>query len=104
MGSSSWFFRFVIWDHFFHTLIHLNYWSETLRPPLDYVVAPQGANGVHLPDPVSCKAPDRDKDSKLPIHKGLFKLGNTNQLINQLVCIILTKHTRSSSWRIGFVS
>ncbi|MDO6512110.1 hypothetical protein Q4514_16515, partial [Celeribacter halophilus] len=27
---------------------------------------------VHLPDPVSCKTPDRDNDSKLPIHKGLF--------------------------------
>jgi hypothetical protein len=30
----EWFFRFVIWDHFFHKLIHLNYWSEILRPPL----------------------------------------------------------------------
>ena len=41
---------------------------------LDYVVPPQGANGVHLPDPVSCKTPDRDNDSKLPIHKGLVTL------------------------------
>ena len=30
--------RFVIWDHFFHKLIHLNYWSEILRPPLFYWV------------------------------------------------------------------
>jgi hypothetical protein len=30
----EWFFRFVIWDHFFHKSIHLNYWSEILRPPL----------------------------------------------------------------------
>ena len=28
------FFRFVILDHLFHKLIHLNYWSEILRPPL----------------------------------------------------------------------
>jgi hypothetical protein len=30
----EWFFRFVIWDHCFHKLIHLNYWSEILRTPL----------------------------------------------------------------------
>jgi hypothetical protein len=34
LKSGEWFFRFVIWDHFFHKLIHLNYWSEILRPPL----------------------------------------------------------------------
>ena len=34
LKSDEWFFRFVIWDHFFHKLIHLNYWSEILRPPL----------------------------------------------------------------------
>jgi hypothetical protein len=30
----EWLFSFVIWDYFFHKLIHLNYWSEILRPPL----------------------------------------------------------------------
>jgi hypothetical protein len=34
LKSGEWFFRFVIWDHFFHKSILLNYWSETLRPPL----------------------------------------------------------------------
>jgi hypothetical protein len=33
-ARDEWFFRFVIWDHFFHKLIYLNYWSEILRPPL----------------------------------------------------------------------
>ncbi|MCX7568077.1 hypothetical protein OS189_17175, partial [Sulfitobacter sp. F26169L] len=34
LKSGEWFFRFVIWDNFFHKLIHLNYRYETLRPPL----------------------------------------------------------------------
>jgi hypothetical protein len=34
LKSGEWFFRFVILDHLFHKLIHLNYWSEILRPPL----------------------------------------------------------------------
>jgi hypothetical protein len=34
LKSGEWFFRFVISDHLFHKLIHLNYWSEILRPPL----------------------------------------------------------------------
>jgi hypothetical protein len=34
----EWFFRFVIFDHLFHKLIHLNYWSEILRPPLSSAV------------------------------------------------------------------
>jgi hypothetical protein len=32
LKSGEWFFRFVIWDHFFHKLIHINYCSEILRP------------------------------------------------------------------------
>jgi hypothetical protein len=34
LKSGEWFFRFVILDHFFYKLIHLNYWSEIPRPPL----------------------------------------------------------------------
>jgi adhesin transport system membrane fusion protein len=34
LKSGEWFFRFVIWDHFFRHAIHLNNWSENPRPPL----------------------------------------------------------------------
>ncbi len=34
LNSGEWFFRFFILDHFFHHAIHLNNWSEFLRPPL----------------------------------------------------------------------
>jgi hypothetical protein len=39
LKSGEWFFRFVISDHLFHKLIHLNYWSEILRPPLSAPVS-----------------------------------------------------------------
>ena len=34
------------------------------------MVAPQGANGAHLSDPISCKTPGRDNDSKLDLPPG----------------------------------
>jgi hypothetical protein len=34
LNSGEWFFRFFISDHFSHHAIHLNNWSEFLRPHL----------------------------------------------------------------------
>jgi hypothetical protein len=34
LKSGTWFFVFVILDHFFHQSIHLHKWSEIPRPPL----------------------------------------------------------------------
>ncbi len=34
LKSGEWFFRFVILNRLSHKSIHLNYWSEFLRPPL----------------------------------------------------------------------
>ena len=34
LKSGEWFFRFVMLNRLSHKSIHLNYWSEILRPPL----------------------------------------------------------------------
>jgi hypothetical protein len=55
LKSGEWFFRFVILGHFFHKLIHLNYWSEILRPPLGCTAARQLASGLSMSAVGFCK-------------------------------------------------
>ncbi|PCJ04006.1 MAG: hypothetical protein COB16_19735, partial [Rhodobacteraceae bacterium] len=63
--SGEWFFRFVILDHLFHKLIHLNYWSEFPRPPLIVelltmrIREPRLKNAASLTDVCRIDGPDQ---------------------------------------------
>jgi len=60
LKSGKWFFCFVILGHLFHKSIHLNNWSETLRPPLRASVRPSASRSRVEADMPAASALARD--------------------------------------------
>jgi hypothetical protein len=55
LNSGEWFFRFVNLGHLFHKSIHLNNWSEILRPPTRVAVRPSASRSrVAASNPSIC--------------------------------------------------
>ncbi|MGO4910133.1 hypothetical protein ACEN2J_17595, partial [Pseudorhodobacter sp. W20_MBD10_FR17] len=68
---------------------------------LDYVVTPQRANGVNLPDPAQPNVLDRPQSIKASIHKGLFNFWTSRMLHFERMAALGTLHLRIRTHREG---